>query len=368
MNLNSNINLENVKVSRFGWTSMVARLSDGSFKSILVKKNLFSGYTLMVNNKKTKISNLFTIGAMVPFRQLIEANYIGRASTGTLESFQRNFDEMNQVQQGVINQAVSEKNMSIQQAQQIQKDYEEKLNELKKRNEIEKQNEINSRINFLSSSFKKITLLHYKEEGTDIRYEKPNALQLSIGRTIGNEVKEPYTREFDYDVDMKEYLEYIIETTENENIKLNAKMLANVNSNINSSISELNRNYSMELYTQTVSKIALFIDQFKNFLINCKSIYKKADIYYYKRSSVNGQNDEPITTTVKTESLLKDGIEACKKMIEKFISKEASIQFEKDIEEISKVIETGDKPVKEEQTNNFQVATDNDLIDSPKVM
>ena len=339
MNLNERISLEGVKVSRFGWTNIISKMGDGSFKCVLVKKNLFKGYTLIIDNQKRKINDLNELRVLINYNELISSTKVGFVSQGTVESLQQFANETNFIQQQTINKLATDNNNLNQTIVRNENTYNEEMKQVKEDFNQEKNSENRTRVRFLSESFEKVIEVEFEESGTDISYEKPNQYQVAIGRTIGNIIREPYERKYTFTYDMNDYLGYLIKETENEQLKNEAQQLLNSFSKISSNISKLSNEYSMELYVKTVSLIALFISDFKKLLIDYKSFYKQGELYYYASSTINGQNDEPVTTKYRSRKLIKTGIISCEKLLEKFVSERAKEDFMKNIEEVSKVTE-----------------------------
>ena len=125
-----------------------------------------------------------------------------------------------------------------------------------------------------------------------------------------------------------------------EEYKLSVKELMGIEQKISSNIASLYRDYNDSLYIQTVALIAGFTTKLKELLVACKSgEYKDKDIYYYKRSTINGRNDEDIHSTSSVPNLIKIGIDSCSGLLEKFEGEKSKNEFLAFIEESSNIKE-----------------------------
>lgn len=330
-----NMNIKDLKISVIGWTSIYTHNTTGDIKCILIKKNLFKGYSIIDSNgDKTKIDNLIDYNDSVVISHskkmfVSKANVVSENTALEVKNkmYKKVVDDLYQKQQEVTNKENEKKDLEMAHAKAIE--------DIKR----EQSDEIYRKISYLSEPLKNIAPGKMTEEGTSISYEKPNELQISIGRTLGNMVRKPYKKEFEYKADMKQYLEALKKVIA-EQYKPDVVNLQSLLNRLTDLINELKENYTEDLYIQTVALEAIFTTKFSNLIIECWQQYKDNDIYYYSESENWLQNDEKKKETNTIKNLIKSGKEACINLREKIIGQDDKHWFLNMLVTIDKLSET----------------------------
>ncbi len=324
-------NINNLKISKLGWTSLCMKRENGRIECILVKKNLFKGYTVLnTNGDKVKMPNLDSLCDLT----IISHSKKMFASREELSSINSAF-------QYAHNEHIqAETNWSRQQEllksklEDTEDKYEKQIIKIKDASTRERRDTIENRIDVLRKPFKNVMEVKWTEEGVDIEYRKPNELQSQhFGMTVVPE-RVPYSKKGTIQWGMKDYLD-ILGTEIDDSYKSQINNLRNLFQNISANIASLNSKYIEELYTQTLSLVTQFSIEFRNFLITYYQQYGNHDLSYYKSGSSYGQSDEKTYYTQSSSHLIQQGKMACANLLENIMGISERDKFLATIDSIS---------------------------------
>lgn len=316
-------NISNLKISKIGWTSIYTKTSYGKVECILVKKNLFKGYTIIdANGNKVKKNNL---------DELCDLTIVSHSKK--LFASQDDVKNMNQAFQVKHDEHVQDVQTARQREEVYKREltetaesYEKTIKDINEENEREKDREISQKINYLVRPLKNVIEAKWTEEGTEVVYDKPNELQKQhFGVTVVPR-REPYKRSGTTTWGMEEYLEILYKEIDQE-YTVQVKGLQSLFRNLNSSISMLRRDYSETKYVQTIALETRFAIEFSNLITLCWVKYSEHDISYYSRGTHNLQNGETEYETREASSLVHNGKEACANLLESIMGEKEKANF-----------------------------------------
>ena len=342
-NLMENIGIKDLKISKFGWTNVYARRNDGTIKCILIKKNLFKGYTIMDETlTKRKIADLTSIELSdLSVIKHLQIKFLSKAAFANLQGTINFVNLRRQNELNYFNNQVNDLHKNIALEQQA---HQNDVHSIREQHRKEHNDSLREKLSYLRSPFKSITTGEWTEEGTDIEYEKPNKYQIEMGRTIGNEVRKPYKREGNFSLNMEDYL-YTVGKEIDEKYKSAVSELQNMEYRIRVNTDSLDREYSESLYIQIIGQIVNFTTALNNLLIEYKMENPDSELSFYSSSAHNGQNDEEVRETRRVRKLVQAGIDACANLMDKFISSNEKDKFLATMEQVSKK-QDGDSPKK----------------------
>jgi len=319
--------MENIKnLKKIGWTSLVVR-KNNNFSCILVKKNLFKGFTVILSNgEKKKVDDLSFLNEYKIESENNQLFYNKQA----FSNINNAFNIKNSIHENDVANLSNEMDTMKKNYEAIIDKLGKEFEEFKEQSIRNSENEKRSRISYLGNVSTKFGSYQLTEEGQEV-VEKPiNDLQRSIGRTC-NIVLEPYTRKYEFSWEMDEYLTELHKLVD-EPYKEAVLNLKRIYSSVNSKIGELKKNYDNESYTQTVSLILEFTNNFMQFIYDWRTNNGLNDVYYYNSETRYGSGDEKYSYTYKSSSMINQGEKVCERLIGLFYGEEKMHEFIEKIE------------------------------------
>lgn len=324
-------NINNLKISKIGWTSLCMKRENGKVECILVKKNLFKGYTVLnASGEKVKMTNLDSLCNLT----VISHSKKMFASKEEVTSINSAFQYAHNTHiQAEMNWAKHQKDLETK-LKDTEENYEKQIIEIKESATKKQRDTIGNRIDILRQPFKNTMEVEWTEEGVDIEYRQPNELQRQHFGMTQTIVRVPYSKNGTTHWGMKDYLD-ILETEVDNSYKPQINKLQNIFRDISTNISSLSAKYTEELYTQTLSLVTQFAIDFRSFLITYYQQYGNQELSYYKSGSSYEQNDEKTYYTQSSSKLIQQGKIACANMLENIMGTAEKDKFLAIIDEVS---------------------------------
>lgn len=319
-----------VNVKKIVWTSFV--VSKGNDLScVLVKKNLFKGYTIIKSNgEKEKVDNLDYLNEfdiMSESHQLIYQK----------ESF-KNINQAFQNKNNAHREDVARLKFDLKEFDSEYKKLEDQMNEQKKQYERNISDFNYSRVKNLKKGFSRFGEWKYQESGYKAVSKPVTSWQKEHGITC-NIVEEYYNESNSFEWDMKSYLETLINELDGE-YKDAAKSLSKYYNLFSSQISKLDCKFNEELYNNVFAMKMEFINLFKEFIILWRTNKKDSDVSYYNSGNNYSAGDEKSTVIRSSSFMISQGQEACANLISIMLGEEAKNKFLCQIDSLIKTQET----------------------------
>lgn len=325
---------------KFGWTSVIIE-KNNNMSCVLVKKNLFKGYKVIdVKGNVFKTDDL----SFLNDSNVISSSF---SISKDLNSF-KNVNNAFNIKNNQYNEDINKLNSDIEnlksEASETIRNLESNLRKVEEEYASKAKSEKRKKIEFLNSSLTKFFKVKCFEEGYEVVDEPINDLQRSIGMTC-NPQKKYYSKEYNCNWSMRDYLEIVSETIDNE-YKEEIRMLLTLYNKLMGNISVLEVNFNDELYAKTVGILMNFTNGFSSFIKSWYLDKGNNDLSYYKSSNRYGTGDEKVNFSYKSFGLINQGVGACSKLIEKIYDEEEKNNF---LTSINSIINNHDFSLEEDK-------------------
>lgn len=324
-------NINNLKISKLGWTSLCMKRENGKVECILVKKNLFKGYTVLdASGNKVKIPNLDSLCNLTIISHSKKMFASKNEVTSINDAFQYTHNEQVKNEEALLKQ----QEMLKANLRANEEKHEKQIDNIQEATYQERIAAIKNRIGILEKPFRNVMKVEWTDSGVDIEYKQPNELQRKhFGMTVVPE-RVPYSKSGTSNWGMKDYLDILI-TKVDDNHKFQIQNLRDILNNVNGNISSLKKKYIEELYIQTVALVTKFSIEFSNFLISYYQCYGNKDLSYYQSSSSYEQNGEKSDYTQSSNGLIQQGKMACASLLENIMGLSEKDKFLTTIDSVS---------------------------------
>ena len=312
------LNIQNLKLSRFFWTRVTTYNERGQIKVILVKKNLFKGYTMIdeFGNKDKFLSYQDSSRILDVSTTLTKAiNF----ANGNYKGYDRSMDEALNVELGKQGEYYKGEINKLQSSQAS-------LQQTIALFEQQKKNSMYARIYSLRDDMKNVFTIDIHSEGYDVEYETPNQIQREYFGYTTIPVKKYYSNDSKYSGDLDYYFEMLKSKIDKSLVEQfnNLKLMYE---ELEKKISDLFTNFSEDKYLQVVSYKTRFIISFSNFINSSLKFYKDKDISYYSSNTSYSAGDEERESSTYCGNLIKTGRNICANLIGKYMGDLEKEQF-----------------------------------------
>ena len=317
--------IKSVTLPQKGWGYYSYIDLQGQDKSLIIKKNPFNTYSVLVNGSVMKITNLedyinsLNIAVLTGFKELGEMSNKTVALTGNMIDA---LDErhLNDIMQSNADKrkieglnAQQEANAkAIEKLQAQNNDHRDRL--------VELQTEKHSRKKYFDKYLKNVATMDYKKDGWDVKYTPANHLQASIGVTTGYH-REHYSSNSQLDVDMSGFLSYL-KSSLPEDVAPQIDPLIADYKELDSKIEDMDFYNTDDSFAKASFSFKGFADNFVSSMIQLKQMYPDKSIDYYSSYSGYDRSDEPYDETYEVKDMLTSGLKTAEKIVTDFYGKE----------------------------------------------
>lgn len=302
--------INNIKINKIIWTAFVLR-NGNDISCVLVKKNIFGGYTLMTSDSdKRKVDNLDFLSTS----SILSSSHHIVVSKTLINNINAGFTLKNDMHK----QSVVKLNRKYLEIESLTFEYDSTIQKMKREHDDEKKSQDSSRISALKNGLSTIGEYTYKTYGFKYVPKIPNKLEKKYG-IGGGMVRENFSKTNNFSWNFSEFLETLIseiestgnlDDNEKQEFKVMVVNLQKIYSNLMKSISDLSSNYNDQLYVQTVIQKATFTNSFKDFILSWHSSNGSKDLNYYHTSQSFYYEDETNYVWSSTD-LIKQAEQAC---------------------------------------------------------